>query len=79
MRDAPAAGALAVEAEIREDVEPAGDRVGVPEQPARLELALADERLRIDDEPRLARRAEDVPAVEILVDEPRGAERSTVR
>ena len=54
---------------VGEDVEPAGDRVGVPEEPARLELALAHERLRVDHEPRLARRAEHVPAVEVLVHE----------
>ena len=35
-------------------VEPARDGTGVPEEPARLELPLADERLRVDDEPRLS-------------------------
>ena len=69
MRDAPATRALTVEAEVGERVEPARDVVGVAEEPARLELALPDERLRVDDEPRLALGGEDVPAVEVLVDQ----------
>ncbi len=72
MRDSPAARTLPVEADVGEDVEPARDRVGVAEERAGLELALADERLRVDDEPRLALGAQDVPAVQVLVDEVRG-------
>jgi hypothetical protein len=67
--DTPAAGALPVEAQLGEDVEPAGHGVGVAEESARLELRFADERLRVDDEPRLAFRAEDVAAVQVLVHE----------
>lgn len=69
MRDAPAASALPVPAESGEGVEPAGHRVRVPEKSRRLELALAHERLRVDHQPLLARRSEDVPAVEVLVHE----------
>ncbi len=72
MRDAPAARPLAVEADGGEDVEPARDVVGVPQGAARLDLALPDERLRVDDEPRLAPGAQDVPSVQVLVDEPGG-------
>ena len=52
-------------------VEPSRDVLRVPDWPARLALSLADERLRVDDEPALALRAEDVAAVEVLVHEPR--------
>ena len=75
VRDSPGPSPLAVEAELREDVQPAPHRgrAAVPrcvaEQADRVQLALADERLRVDHEPRLARRAEDVAAVEVLVDE----------
>src|SRR6187402_921864 len=67
--DAPAAGTLAVEPEVCEDVEQVRDRARVAKQAGRLQLALADEGFRVDDEPRLALGAEDVPAVEVLVHE----------
>lgn len=71
MGDAPAAHSLAVEAQIREDVEPALDRVaaegGVAEEADAVQLPLAGEGLGVDNEPRLALSAEDVAAVEILV------------
>ena len=72
----PPAKPLAVHPEVGQDVEPAADDVGVsrergvPERPDAVELALADEGLRVDDEPRLALGAKDVPPVEVLVDEP---------
>ncbi len=45
--------------------------MGISQQPAGLELPLADERLRVDDEPRLSLRGEDVGAVQILIHENR--------
>jgi len=83
VRDAPAARTGPVESDPFKDVEPKRYRPnevdpsvqqlrggrGVPQEPAGLELALADERLRVDHEPRLARCAQDVPSVEVLVHE----------
>ena len=69
MGDAPASRPLAVESQICEYVEPTRDGVGVAEEPAGLELRLADQRLRVDDEPRLARSAQHVSAVEVLIHE----------
>ena len=43
---------------------------GVPQRADAVDLPFADEWLRIDHEPRLALGAEDVPCVEVLVDEP---------
>ena len=70
MRDAPAAGALAVEPKLGERIEPAGDVDRVAKRRAGFDFALADERLRVDHEPRLALGAKDVGAVQVLVDEP---------
>jgi hypothetical protein len=73
--DAPAAEALAIHAEARQRVEPtahlravAGE-TGVPQRADAVELPLPDERLGVDREPRLALGPEDVPGVEVLVDE----------
>ena len=73
MSDPPTAGPFTVEAELREPIEPTRDIVCVAEKAARLELALADERLRVDDQPRLALGREDVAAVEVLVHKPTSA------
>ena len=74
--DRPAAGPLPVEAELgAQPVEPAEDtasRVAELEgadDRGQGELALADERLRVDREPRLPLRGENVLRVEVLVDE----------
>ena len=79
MRDAPPAHALPVEVELgRELVEAAADarpgvRIGsqlpaaVAQERGRVELALADDRLRVDREPGLAGGPQDVAAVEVLV------------
>ena len=69
MREAPAPRSLAVVAQLGERVEPAGGVVRVPQEADTVDLPLADERLRVDHEPRLALGREDVPAVQILVDE----------
>src|SRR5262245_32053806 len=80
MGDAPIPGALAVETELRQSVEPAPNGYNgfvaerrVPKQSHAVELTLADEGLRVDDEPRLALRTQHVPAVQILVHEERHA------
>ena len=81
VRDGPPAHALAVELEIRaEPVETAakprqgprtGEHVLLPVADHRhgRELALGRDRLRVDREPRLARAAQDVPGVQVLVRE----------
>src|ERR687898_484050 len=66
---APAAGAITIEAELGERIQPGREVERVTEGRAGLDLALADEWLRVDHEPRLALGAEDVGAMEILVDE----------
>src|SRR5918999_4602370 len=68
VRDPPPAHALAVEAELgREDVEaPLDAAETVAEQRDRHDLALGDDRLRVDREPRLPLGGEDVAAVEVL-------------
>ena len=73
VRDTPAAGSLAVDAELAECIEPAPNgrsRVRIPKETDAVDLALAHQRLGVDDEPRLALRAEHVPPVQILVHEP---------
>src|SRR5437667_8845471 len=74
--DPPAAHALPVEAElVDEEVETAADAVGpdvpaaVAQQRGDVEGRLADDRLRIDGEPRFALGAQDVRALEVLVAE----------
>src|SRR5690242_7775052 len=74
--DRPAAGALPIETELRAEPIKAVERVAlrVPELAAAYdrrhgELALCGERLRVDDEPRLARSGEHVLPVQILMDE----------
>src|SRR5262245_12427830 len=71
VRHAPVSGALAIESDLAKCVEPARDIRRVAQERARLELALADERLRVDDEPGLPLRSQDVPAVEVLVHQAR--------
>jgi len=77
--DAPSAGALSVQAmALDEDVEPSADEhagmgLGQPRQPITqqrggIERPLSDERLRVDRQPRLTGRAQDVAGVEILVE-----------
>lgn len=79
MRDPPPAHALAIEPElVRQHVQPAAHTrdvlraakqpAAIPEQRSGVELALARERLRVDRQPRLASRAQDVAAVEVLVE-----------
>ena len=90
--DSPAPHALVVETELgREHVEPAPDSsriTGTAEQPATVaeerrsvELSLSDEGLWVDREPRFTGGAQDVPAMEILVEHNRltliGAELET--
>src|SRR5258708_28898390 len=74
LRDRPAARALAVATELRGEAVEAVQHVAlrVPELEAADdrrdgELALADKRLRVDGEPRLALRGEHVVAVQVLV------------
>jgi len=73
---APSGRAVAVEPELRrqpvqamEHVLRRGPELGAADQRRDAELALADERLRVDHEPRLAFGPQDVPGVEVLVDE----------
>src|SRR5262245_9759580 len=76
LADRPAAGAVAVEAELRREPVEAAEHVGprVAEL-ARAddgrdpELALTRQRLRVDRQPGLALRREDVVAVQVLVEQ----------
>ena len=72
----PAPGALPVEPELGgqlvepiDDSAPAVPELGRSDDRRETELALARERLGVDDEPRLALRSEHVVAMKILVDE----------
>ena len=72
----PTTGALAVETQLRaqpvqpfDDGGPAVTELNGADDRRKAELTLADERLRVDDEPRLALRGEHVVRVEILVDQ----------
>jgi hypothetical protein len=73
MRDTPRAEPAAVEAYPGEEIEPVANGAGspvpgsVPQEPDTVQLTLADHRLGIDDEPRLALGLEDVARVQILV------------
>ena len=76
LTDRPASRALAIELELtRQSIEPLEDcppavaELGSPDDGRDGELTLADERLRVDHEPRLARRREDVVRMEVLVHE----------
>ena len=82
MRDAPRLHTAAVETKPREPVEPVANRGGsavpggIPQEPDPVQLPLADQRLGIDHEPRLALGPEDVARVQILV---REGDRSALR
>lgn len=74
LTDRPASRALAVEPELArqpieslEDRTPAVTELGGPDDGRDGELALADERLRVDHEPRLPLRGENVVRMEVLV------------
>src|SRR5918999_3899958 len=71
VRDPPATHALAVEPELGgEEVEPPLDAAeAVAEQRDRTDLALGDDRLRVDREPRLPLGGQDAPAMEVLAAE----------
>ena len=76
LTDRPASRALAIEPELaRHPIEPPDDRppavteLGGPDDGRDGELTLANERLRVDHEPRLPLRGEDVVRMEVLVHE----------